>query len=444
MNYILASFCVALFLMPLYLSNIKKSAAFFISIFPILQGLNPLDGKFLTINRILFVPLVISWVLSFFLGKTKWKRSPFNIPLYIFIGSQFLALLFSLNKLISVKHFFMKVEFILLFFITLTIFRSIDDIKKIVRFWIVSCFFVNLYGILENIVGRNYLYELNLIPTNIAYYIRDDIRGGFGRSSSIFGQPIAYGFYLIILFYFYIFLLKQGMLKRSWYIVLNIIHIIAIFLTISRSIWVAFIISLFFFTSLWGFRRKSYFAQILPIILIGILLLFPLSRGKLYDFAARSFSSYYEESSNIRARIGMIKAASIVVRERYLTGLGPGYPWHMREKYLSEGYDFHSYENTFLLLFLESGLLGLSSFILFILASLNWNYKMARKAKALPEIRLFISSVFSILVGYLIMTFTVNVFGFYNLQHMIMVVLAFAIIIISNRQDLHPYYQRSY
>jgi O-antigen ligase len=283
-----------------------------------------------------------------------------------------------------------------------------------------------------------------LIPTNIAYYIRDDIRGGFGRSSSIFGQPIAYGFYLIILFYFYIFLLKQGMLKRSWYIVLNIVHIIAIFLTISRSIWVAFIISLIFFTSLWGFRRKSYFAQILPVILIGTLLLFPLSRGKLYDFTARSFSSHYEESSNIRSRIGMIKDASIVVRGRYLTGLGPGYPWHTREQYIWEGYDFHSYENTFLFLFLESGLLGLFSFILFILASLNWNYKMARKAKALPEIRLFISSVFSILVSYLIMTLTVNVFGFYNLQHMIMVVLAFAIIIISNRKDLHSYYQRSY
>lgn len=243
--------------------------------------------------------------------KLKW----FDYVLIIFAIAGFLSLLFSANKGLVLKQNLVLVSFLVLYFLVRTFIQNLEDVKKIMPFFLSSSAIAVLYGIFQNIRFKLGLNPFETMP---------------GRPNATFTESDWFGIFLVLLlaviysiiYYFEKnkkdnlqiqeisvseFLVaqdsfspnsKKRLVRISLYFLLAA-SFVSLILTVSRSAWLgAGVVTLIFLKAeltdfsikfkSWNWRQFLFTLQFLAYALIcsiGLVYIFHLTNFQLFNRA---------------------------------------------------------------------------------------------------------------------------------------------------------------
>ena len=197
-----------------------------------------------TLTIVAIVIRIFSGKLNFKLVKLKWL----DWLIIIFAISSFLSIINSSNKLISLKLSIILATFIALYFLVRNYIQNLEDVKKIIPFFLSSSAVVMFYGIWQNVRFSSGLRNFETMPGRPnATFTEADWLGIF---LVLFISVIYILIYLIFNFQFSIFKqfsrLKFLITKILLFLLLTSCFVLLI-LTVSRSAWLGALAMTFIF-----------------------------------------------------------------------------------------------------------------------------------------------------------------------------------------------------
>lgn len=253
---------------------------------------------------------------NFVLAKLKW---PDYLVILITL-SGFLSLMGAQNKLLSLKLAIIFTSFVMLYFLTRNYVQNIQDIKKILPFFLSSAIMVVLYGIWQNIIFLRGLVSFETMPGRpnatfteadwlgiflvlilamvyalIFYFYKERMREKLKAGEEIKNYANSSSFQIPLLFpFFQRGRRKKKLLVTGCWLLVALIYILLI-LTVSRSAWLsALIITIIFIgvflsdlrKSNWKWKATFYLKlKILAslILSVAIIYVFHLTNFQLFN-----------------------------------------------------------------------------------------------------------------------------------------------------------------
>ena len=327
-------------------------------------------------TRILIALFLVGYAARFLLNKSREpiRRSyPLIVPIAIFLLTAFVSSLFSIDM---TKSFYSLLSYtfgqFILFYV---IYRSLhiptfwESFKK--ALFLITAF-VCLIAIFEEIARVNPL--LALYPNESIVF-----REGILRARATFFHPIALGCYLTLIAPFAILDIIEKRKKAARVALLSLI-VTALFLTVSRGPWLAFL----FETSglsFWYLKKNRYAALsasaliLAMIIMIGGIFIGNQGNQKASHNLINPSGikpGYLDERSSEYYRIALMKAIFKSLKGyRSIIGYGPG-TFHLanvESRYAGDEHTLTAADSHFLKVLFEQGILGLLSFLFLIVAS---------------------------------------------------------------------------
>jgi hypothetical protein len=252
--------------------------------------------------------------LSFKLLKLQW----FDYLFLIFAVASFVSSLFAMNRGLAIKQSIILLSFIFLYFLVRNYIQTLEDLKKVIPFFLSSSIIVIFYGIWQNIAFIKGLNSFEIMP---------------GRPNATFMEADWLGIFLVLLIaviYSIIFFChsersevelrnlknildpsaspaareRRDSLRMTGYYILLIPIYILLILTVSRSAWLgAGIVTIIFLKIVLtqasrhfrNWQWKEFLKQFGLIILTGIISLlcvyvFHLTNFQLFNRAQSSAS----------------------------------------------------------------------------------------------------------------------------------------------------------
>lgn len=291
----------------------------------------------------------IAVILSFFSILTKGNSIKYP-KLYLFFLSLFLlsviiGSIFNYRLKSSPKIFIIYIVYIILGLMIPYIVNSKYKLKVSLKSIAFTSIFICIYGLYQFIYGAP--MDKNWIDTTFGSNII--------RVYSVFGNPNVFGEYLILIIPIIFFLFKTTKSKtyKIIYFLTMLLAISNVFMTFSRGSLVGLIIGILIVVLL---KAREY----LPLLIImGIISPFFLSDSMLKRIL--SIFSPKDTSTNYRRTIYRISID--ILKDNYLTGIGLGQFQEVYKFYsLGIAKSFHGH-NTYLMIFIELGILGFFSFL---------------------------------------------------------------------------------
>jgi hypothetical protein len=232
------------------------------------------------------------WVIWLLRKKVTLRGNPLVIPIAIYLVIGFVS---SLSAIFITKtvpqdplhisklflHFFRRIEYISVFFIFFSSIKSLEQIKKYVYLSAIVLMVVSLYGF-----GQKYLYWPAYSTMNrefskgIRLYLTEH-----ARVLSTFGGHYDLAAYLMIVLTLFIPLVS---FVKKWYakalfLSVSIAGFWLMILTVSRTSFVAYLVSITAVFGLLMFRKGIIWAVLHWFIVISLSLAIMLSFGELSD-----------------------------------------------------------------------------------------------------------------------------------------------------------------
>ncbi|TSC94882.1 MAG: Uncharacterized protein Athens071425_381 [Parcubacteria group bacterium Athens0714_25] len=321
------------------------------------------------------------YLVVFFAPVYLIRLSIANIPtnlLEIFILISFFLCIFSckkiqIKKLYAIKKFLIIILFLLLGLITSSIFgkNPLTELGIIKSWFLFPLLFsllifvkIDTFKKIEAILKYYYFSSLTLSLLGIIYIASGKLTYD-GRLSLFYLSPNHFSMLLapaaLIGFYFIFSTQKTALFQFFQFIIL-----LNFYFTYSYSAWIAVIFSLFLFLLL---TKRAFFSK--PIHILGIfivssvLLISQFQNPKIQNI----FNS--KNHSSLESRLIIWKVSKKIISENFIWGIGPG---NFQETYLSCQKYFPPYpewavpqpHNIFLAFWLQTGIIGLLSFLLLI------------------------------------------------------------------------------
>ncbi|MDD5634915.1 MAG: O-antigen ligase family protein [Candidatus Omnitrophica bacterium] len=236
-------------------------------------------------------------------------------------------------------------EGIILFYLA-RIFLDRDRIKRLLYVLAGSVFLLCIDGLWQKFAGVDFLRGFKMTETSEFLAVR----GTFAHYND-------FGTFLVVAFFAALGLANYRLDKvpmRIYFTALNIILLVNLIFTYSRGAWSAFfaaLILLLFFV-----RNKRIIVLSLSVICCGVLIAFfiPLSHEKIMVLLTKKDSG----------RLAMWKDVLDMARQHPLVGCGVGLFMEIFGKLKEWGYQY--VHNCYLQMLVETGILGLVSFLLFV------------------------------------------------------------------------------
>jgi O-antigen ligase len=282
-------------------------------------------------------------------------------------------------------------------------FNSFDSIFRVINVYVFATIIIDLFGILEFVLNRLILNDI------------------FFRMSSVFKDPNIYArFNLIAIFFLLSILFFQKNLTKNhkvYYSSALILTIVCVFLSLSRSGYLTFVLGLIVFSFL--FKGKQY-----KIIVIGIVSLFTII-GVLLLATQRDFfgGTAVVETSGIN-RIQLILGGIRIIKDNWLLGIGySNFGNFYITTYVSKilktteftyymmGYAT-SIHNWLIEVWVEQGIIGLLAFIFLFSNILKYLFSTFKKESD-PLKRVCLSSFYLMTCVFLIHGFFYHTFIFH-------------------------------
>lgn len=265
-----------------------------------------------SIKALCILTMIGCWIAQVITGKKPlYIKTPVNIPIFLFFFCLLLSSFFSndiTRNLESILHD--EIRSLIVFFCMINTIQHLDQIKRIVTAMLITCGLVCLYG----------LYGYN---TEIA--IRD------GRLIATFEYHTLISKYIslllpiaVCLFFHY-----KGILTRLFMGLLIAICSLSLILTMTRTSWVAVIITVIFISLA---SKRIY----LTYIFISICALLVFSLPSKYVQHAKTITQvgkFFTSEKIIGQRASGWRESLLIIRDNPVFGLGPN-DRNFRETYL--------------------------------------------------------------------------------------------------------------
>ncbi len=352
------------------------------------------NGVAVSINDIFLTALIIFWIGYHFINKKTVTRNTLTKPVLVFIGIASISLLLNIqhlsfmNFLISFLYLLRWAMYVLLFFIV----REFD--KKF-----------------KNKIPYLLLFSGSLVVTAgyIQYFFYPSLKNLFYlgwdehlyRMFSSFLDPNFAGTFFVIFFIFILGLiyqyLKNSLVNKAIVLsLLDLLVLIAIYLTYSRSAFIMLIISLSIFLFLVGKWRLIIFTLIGLLLIVFVV---PKSFQTEGTNLLRTFSS--------NQRIESSQVALKIFQSSPLYGVGFNAYRYAQNKYGLNNEIWqvtHSgagTDNSFLFVLATTGIVGLGAYLYLLLS-------LFRIAKKNLKNNVFSIILFSSLVGLIFNSLFIN------------------------------------
>ncbi len=344
--------------------------------------------------------LVMCMVIKKISGEYKFeiKGSVLNLYVALMCFVYVIGTVFSANKISSLKISLVYIAFILSFFV---ISKVIDSTKKLVLFisgMSLASIPVGVYGIYQKLTGFD--NENTWLDSEMFEEIK-------GRVVSFFDNPNVFGEYIILLFMLclaLVFISKRYTMKVIYVAALGALGASMIF-TYSRGCWIGLVIAvciyLFFVNKkLLGVAAIAGIISLffLPESIIGRI----LSVGNLAD----SSTSY---------RVFIWNGTVEMLKDFWVTGIGVGsdafnaiYP-----RYAYSAITAPHPHNLYLLVFAETGIIGIIVLITIVLTLFNKLLYVIRYTKS-KELKNIAAATGSAITGFLVQGMFDNVWYNYR------------------------------
>jgi hypothetical protein len=305
---------------------------------------------------------------------------------------------------------------------------SVEDVEKAVKCFLFAAFFIAITGIFEFILKVNLFSFLDIVKTN-RQLLSSDVyaRLGENRVEGPFGHPLAYCNFLLMAIPMGIYewqTSKETKVKTA-YFAITLILFINVFLTLSRGPMLALIIGMVFYF-IFTNKRSKQILFMLAITSSGVLLIGIIARAlpgfiryffiSLLDsvLMRNSVSGFGDNANASSYRLYLFDLAKKLVSYNYIW-LGRGMSFFRT----NEVYDWVpgisntreirivSIDNYYILKYIEMGLLGIFSTLIFIFSLIyscivNFSRTINRE---------FILCFLFIFISYFISLFTVDEIG---------------------------------
>ena len=247
--------------------------------------------------------------------------------------------------------------------VTVSAVRGTEDLKRLAAGGGVCVLVSSLYGVYQRIQG---------VEVNESYVDLEVNAGMPGRVESYFDNPNTFAEVLILLLPLVLALIlcsKRG-ISRVTACGVFAVGVLALGMTYSRATWVGFVCAMAVFVFLWKPR-------LIPAFLVLCCAAVPFLPTTIWN---RILTIFNPADSSTASRIPLYQAALEVIRSRPLRGAGLGTA--APQVYIADWNLYHAdfpyvhSHNFYLEVWIEAGLLGVTSFV----ASMLWNIKRAAHA----------------------------------------------------------------
>lgn len=297
---------------------------------------------------------VLLLLALFFMGTVIQKSGKLDLKtvdvvLFLFILAVLLSAVTSITPMASLRYFLFYATGFLLLLLIVSAVRTGEGLGRLLDTALLGVTFSGLYGIWQFINGVAVDPALTDVNLN---------EGMPGRVFSTMGNPNNYAEILILTLPFFMAVIfnSKSILKKLLYVFLMLPPLAAMFLTGSRSGWLALAGAAMVYTFLKN--RK-----LIPVILLLGLVSMPL----LPDFVMRRIQTIGNPNdSSARYRTLIFETVKPIIRDYWATGIGLGSDAFMR---VLQDYHLRTLamvahaHNTYIQILLETGVAGAATFI---------------------------------------------------------------------------------
>ncbi len=216
------------------------------------------------------------------------------------------------------------------------------------------------------------------------------------RIMGTFTHPNILAFYLVLGFTFYFYVLKSGFLSsKPWLLflikLLMIDMLVLLVATKTRNAWIAAYAGFIIYGLLKDLKVLALLVGIVPL-----LMLIPDVAHRVNDVWGHSEGSSYHGVNSLAWRLELWKSAWVKILDRPFQGYGLASFQPSTEIFFPSAKDMHAH-NSYVEVLFETGIIGLSSFLVLFLTPLVIFFKKMLQAVHKTQAR-----IWAVMVGYLI------------------------------------------
>lgn len=350
------------------------------------QSILSISNYSLNIASVLAI-FTISFCLITLLGNFKKIRSlPLKLPLFLFIFISLASIFFSFNPALGTIEWLRILSIFSMYLLGFILIKNPDDFKKLIYVIIFSAVIPGLTAFYQFFTRSG----MTIIDESISNRI-------FGT----FAHPNLFAYYLTIPLTLSIFLIlnKQKYFTRSFLIKLSAAcFFILLLLTYTRGAWAVFLMIIFIL----GIIRYKKFLFGSAIALMLLYFIVPPLNTRVNNLFE------YDPYSSISWRINLWKDSIRYSQEKIVLGHGLGTANELILDRRGERFGSPDPHNDYLKILIETGFLGITAYLILIIAllfNLSKRYFNSDSAFAKNLFLLFIG----ISIGLYIMSFADNI-----------------------------------
>lgn len=326
-------------------------------------------------------------------GRARLDAKVFDVYLFIFAAAVVLAQVFSLFPSLSVRYFiFYLVGFALVLVLASSI-RTVEQLSTVIEITLAGAAIMGIYGVYQSIKG---------VPL-LLYQVDTTLNEGMpGRVFSTLVNPNNFAQVIVMLFPFFmaVAISAKGWQKKVIFGLAAVPLLISMFATGSRSGMIGLAVAVLVFIFL---VRKSL---IILLIALGIVAI-PF----LPDFVIRRIVSITNlQDTSTSYRFDVIKTMWPVIKDYWYTGVGLD-PNAITTITAIRDYTLYSKDtvplhlhNVYLQVWIETGIVGLLSFLGFIVRLIKKSFRGASGKNTDPFVRNFLKAGLSGMLGVLVIS----------------------------------------
>ncbi len=336
----------------------------------------------------------------------KVFRHPVSVWILVNTGWYIITIFTSELPFVSFKFVLSRFWFIVVYyFLGVMLFRKLSNVFKYLWLYIASLSVVVVYTL--------YMHSLSGFTQESSYYISMP----FYRAHGIYSAAVSFFIPLFFAYLFYSRKLKLNIFTIGLVLFLLVMFFTGVFYSYTRAAWLSIAVALGMILPL-AFKLKLRTQLI--ILVSGVMffvafqdqILYVLSKNK--QDSGEGFGKHLQSASNIRTdasnieRINRWMSAINMWKERPLMGFGPGtyvfcYAPYQETRYrtlISTNFGNQGNSHSeFLNPLSETGLIGMGSLIMIILAGLNTSFNVFYKTKSV-KVKVVLIGVTLGLIGY--------------------------------------------
>ena len=293
---------------------------------------------------------LLAWLAKiFFSGRVGFVRTPLNLPIFLYVVTLVISVIFSPFKAHSLLAF--KEEWLLLvFFLVVNNIEEEVKVKKLLTILIAVSTLVGFYAIWQHYFGMD-LYRNRLLEP----------RGGVFISLGLFGHHLTFGgYYMLVFLLASVFLLnaKRAGVYRIVDFSAPIVLGFSLIFSYARSAWLGGVMGILTFGFLKGGKFILFLVLGVFVLCLLIYVIEPTSWDRIKEI---DFSKNKPESTRIR----LWQTSINMIKDKPIWGIGLGNFGKLFNRYKVEGiYDTTCHpHNDFLNVAVNSGLLGLLAYL---------------------------------------------------------------------------------